>query len=554
MKPKIQITIITAMVLCITLLVATIATAQEIQVINIEAETLEYQNPDEPCVPPGFYETMNKEISANIARLSAEGNYIHSQRMVPPPQKFDWPLTNETSFLGNDYFFIQNYIDHDTATGSISDFMCGTRSYDLANGYDHRGTDICIGPYWWNMMDDMKVRVVAAAPGQILFRNDGNNDRSCGLGGNPVPQPNSITIVHEDGTRAVYLHMKNGSLTSKQVDDFVVAGEFLGYVGSSGQSTNPHLHFEVQDSNGVFKDPWQGPCNPDFLVSRWNNQKPYPNSGIMSILTMWATPIKPPCPGAETENLSNHFDQGASVRVEVHLRDLVPNTTCVTRVYKPNGNLLNVSNINIGNNFSAAGWGTFNVNLPNNTPVGTYRIQSQYQGKQAAHYFTVGCPGAYNLSGNISSYKGYVSGSSITSTQTINPSPNNDIWYEAVDFIQANVGFKASAGCHFRARIDACAENIARVETINQDDFTLQANPSVVMENTKLILELLESGPVSITVYDLTGRKVKTVTDQNMEEGTHEFELSVAEFNPGIYIISALSGESKAQCKIVVQK
>jgi len=553
MKPKIHRIIIAVMALCIALFVTASASAQ-LQVISSEIGTVQVQNPEEPCVPPGYYEMLDQEILTNVARLAAEGNLIgQHNRAMPPPQKFDWPLTHETNFYGNDYFYIQNYVDHDTVTGSISEYMCGNRSYDLPNGYDHQGTDICIGPYWWNMMDDMKVRVIAAAPGQIVGRADTNFDRNCGFG---AGNPNFITIQHEDGTRALYLHMKNGSVTTKGVGEFVTTGEFLGYVGSSGSSTNPHLHFEIRDSLNNFIDPWQGGCNPDIFLSLWNDQKPYPNSGIMSILTMWGNPTVPPCPNPETVPLSNHFDQGAFVRVEIHLRDLIGGTSCLTKIYNPSGGQILSMNNSVGNNFAAGNWVGFTFNLPNNSPVGTYKVQSEYQGKKAAHYFTVGCPGAYNLSGPITGYKGYISGSSITTTQTIAGSSLQNIWYEASDFIQANVGFRARSGCSFRARIDNCAENIPRfVYGSNNSSLTLKAVPSIVSDKTKLNLELLEGGTVSITVYDITGRKIKSViTDQYMMEGVQEFELNVNEFTPGIYICSAHSGESKSQCKIVVQK
>lgn len=550
MKTKNKLSILSLLLMCVTLFSTEHTLAQQSQIINSEQGPLYTQNPEEPCVPPGFYEQMRNQIATNVKQLSAEGKLVVPQGGLPP-QKFDWPLTNETNFYGNDYFFIQNYIDHAPASGIISEYMCGTRSYDLP-GYNHQGTDICIGPYWWNMMDDMKVRIIAAAPGQIVGRSEGNFDRNCGFGSGT---PNSITIQHADGTRAMYLHMKNGSVTPKVIGDFVTTGEYLGYVGSSGSSTNPHLHFEVLDSSGNFIDPWQGPCNNDIVQSLWNDQKPYPNSGIMSILTMWTNPVTPTCPAPETENLSNHFDQGAFVRMEVHLRDLLPGSICLTRIYNPSGSLFLTWSDTI-NNFAAGNWIGLTFNLLNNAPVGTYRIYVEYQGKKAAHYFTVGCPAAYNLSGVISGYKGYITGENITTTQTIGSSSGNNIWYEAEDYIQANVGFRATRGCSFRARIDDCVENtpLARVVTENENNFSIKANPSIVKDLTTLKLELKQSGPVNITVYDLTGRKITTVTDQNMNEGQHEFDLSVIEFPSGIYICSAQSGESKAQCKIVVQK
>lgn len=54
-----------------------------------------------------------------------------------------------------------------------------------------------------------------------------------------------VAIDHHDGTITFYAHMLSGSRTVSQ-GDVVVQGQQIGQVGSTGNSTGPHLHFEVR--------------------------------------------------------------------------------------------------------------------------------------------------------------------------------------------------------------------------------------------------------------------------------------------------------------------
>jgi hypothetical protein len=54
---------------------------------------------------------------------------------------------------------------------------------------------------------------------------------------------NLVTIKHEDGTFTKYAHQ---SQINVKVGQQVEAGDVIGKVGSTGQSTGPHLHFEVR--------------------------------------------------------------------------------------------------------------------------------------------------------------------------------------------------------------------------------------------------------------------------------------------------------------------
>jgi murein DD-endopeptidase MepM/ murein hydrolase activator NlpD len=51
-----------------------------------------------------------------------------------------------------------------------------------------------------------------------------------------------VTINHGDGFSSTYMHMTHYVVKK---GDFVNAGQIIGYVGSTGGSTGPHLHFGI---------------------------------------------------------------------------------------------------------------------------------------------------------------------------------------------------------------------------------------------------------------------------------------------------------------------
>lgn len=60
-----------------------------------------------------------------------------------------------------------------------------------------------------------------------------------------------VQIDHSDGFRSIYMHMTNYIVSSGQ---YVTAGQTIGYVGDSGATTGPHLHFGIS-KNGTYVNP-----------------------------------------------------------------------------------------------------------------------------------------------------------------------------------------------------------------------------------------------------------------------------------------------------------
>ena len=63
---------------------------------------------------------------------------------------------------------------------------------------------------------------------------------------------NYIILTHDDGAlTSVYAHLSKINIS---MYDSVKKGDIIGYVGSSGMATGPHLHFEIR-KDGVPYNP-----------------------------------------------------------------------------------------------------------------------------------------------------------------------------------------------------------------------------------------------------------------------------------------------------------
>ena len=89
-----------------------------------------------------------------------------------------------------------------------------------------------------------------APPGTPVLAFDGGVVKVFGLKG---PMGNMVHIDHGGGVQTYYGHL-SGFAKGLKVGGKVAKGQTIGYVGDTGRSTGPHLHFSLK-KNGVFVDP-----------------------------------------------------------------------------------------------------------------------------------------------------------------------------------------------------------------------------------------------------------------------------------------------------------
>ena len=250
----------------------------------------------------------------------------------PNSVKLIWPLESSDSSQYA-YDAVSVYMDHDPRPGKLQDYNCGQQTYEIpGKGYNHQGTDIFLWPFAWDMMDREIIQVVSAADGYIIDVIDGNFDRNCTIGSPAVA--NTVVVIHKDGSFAIYAHLKKGSVTKKTYGDPIKQGETIGLVGSSGQSTGPHLHFELYDSKEKLTDPFGGNCSD---ISWWEEQRPYHNTQVNHLLTHLEDPLVAECSEPELIYDQTNFFQGDSFLTASYYQDIEANNNSNHVIITPSG-------------------------------------------------------------------------------------------------------------------------------------------------------------------------------------------------------------------------
>ena len=140
-----------------------------------------------------------------------------------------------------------------TLTDSTSTFCCpitgNVRSkYAFRRRRPHRGTDIPL-----HVGDPVR----AAFDGKVRVVKTTRQSGSYG---------NLVIIRHANGIETYYGHLSKHAVVE---NDIVKAGDIIGYGGSTGRSTGPHLHFEARFMGQAF-DPER---IIDFETGKLRDQK-----------------------------------------------------------------------------------------------------------------------------------------------------------------------------------------------------------------------------------------------------------------------------------------
>ena len=172
------------------------------------------------------FQLMYETFVDDNKRIVETGNIIYANLNL---QGKDLPLYGFKTKEGYDYFdnfgkSIKKSLMKTPINGARLSSSFGMRKHPIL-GFNkmHRGTDFAAPE---------GTPIMASGDGKIV------RARWCGGGGN------CIKIKHNSTYSTVYAHLSKFARIAKE-GNRVRQGQIIGYVGSTGMSTGPHLHYEV---------------------------------------------------------------------------------------------------------------------------------------------------------------------------------------------------------------------------------------------------------------------------------------------------------------------
>ena len=195
---------------------------------------------------------LSKELDAILKEIEEKERKIEEERQRSQQgsdKGWWWPIGSKQTTTANG----KTYATGTPSAVRITAYFGGNDSVHQGLGGGHGAIDIGAS---------RMSNVIASKSGTVIhptkseridypeqaIRPDANGKYNCaGL------KSNTVTIKHDDGIVTSYHHLYKNTITVR-AGDHVDQGQVIGQSGSSGCSTGPHLHFQME-INGKRVDP-----------------------------------------------------------------------------------------------------------------------------------------------------------------------------------------------------------------------------------------------------------------------------------------------------------
>ncbi len=327
-----------------------------------------------------------------------------------------------------------------------------------------------------------------------------------------LPQTGSLQITFANGKDSITSFPDSVVVKVKAIGNVTARQYKLNIRGRSPQfGTNIHIRtvdLLVNSSYLTIGTNRNGTC--DFKVNgvQYNSvqQLVFPNSSVVSIQA-----ISPKTVGFNRYVFTNWSDNGDTTH-----NITINNNTSITANYKLQCRLAVISSVNntFGDNFIDSGsTATFGVLYRNVLFNGTWYVFRGWSGSGTGSYSSP------DSTGN----------DSAVSVLVRNPIVETARWTVMI--------------------------GIQNISTELPKEYKLYQNfPNPFNPQTNINFDIIKNGNVKITVYDLLGREVETLVNQDMSPGRYKLDFNAVNYASGMYIYKIVSGDFVDVKKMLIVK
>lgn len=107
----------------------------------------------------------------------------------------------------------------------------------------------------------------------------------------------------------------------------------------------------------------------------------------------------------------------------------------------------------------------------------------------------------------------------------------------------------------FSGGTDAIVTSLKSNSEIIPDEYRLEQNyPNPFNPSTKINFRIPQEGKVALRLYDVLGREVRTLLNENLKAGYHQYELNAGDMASGVYFYTLSAGELSLSKKLILLK
>jgi photosystem II stability/assembly factor-like uncharacterized protein len=123
----------------------------------------------------------------------------------------------------------------------------------------------------------------------------------------------------------------------------------------------------------------------------------------------------------------------------------------------------------------------------------------------------------------------------------------------SIHFVDSKTGFAVGNFGTIVKTVSGGVTNISPISNVIPDEYILHQNfPNPFNPSTKIKFDLIQSTNVTLTIYDITGKLIITLVNENLDAGSYEYSWDASGFSSGLYFYRIFAGENFHDTKSMI--